>query len=203
MHPVHVTVRVRRGVPSLRWDAALRVIQRAFVRGADRFGFRLIHFSIQSNHLHLIVEVEGKRSLARGMQGLLVRVARALNRLMRRTGSVFADRHHARALKSPREVRNALVYVLRNLFHHGRRGAGVDECSSGAWFDGWSRPFAILVPPLLPTSARTWLLRVGWKRHGLIAFGESPALPRAASDGAALGIGCQARGTRGEGGCRR
>jgi hypothetical protein len=138
----------------------------------------LTHFSLQSNHLHLIAEAGDREAISRGMQGLLVRIARALNKLWNHRGSVFVDRFHARALRTPREVRAALVYVLANARHHGIRIAGIDPFSSGAWFDGWKEQLRIRgsLPQIL-VAARTWLLRVGWTRHGRIGIGESPASP--------------------------
>ena len=172
-HPVHVTVRLRAGLPSLRREAARAGIERAFSAGAERFGFRLTHYSIQSNHLHLLAEASDRRALSRGMQGLLVRVARALNRLWARGGSVFSDRYHARQLRTPREVRAALLYVLNNARHHGLRVIGVDAWSSGPWFDGWTRKLA--VARVFPgAQAKTWLLREGWRRHGLIGLEDCP-----------------------------
>jgi len=122
---------------------------------------------------------EDKRALSRGMQGLLVRIARALNALWKRRGSVFADRFHARALRTPREVRAALVYVLQNARHHGIRLASMDPFSSGAWFDGWRTKLAPAtgLPPILATP-RTWLLVEGWLRHGRIGLEERPAILR-------------------------
>jgi hypothetical protein len=108
------------------------------------------------------------------MQGLLVRAARALNRVWTRKGSVFSDRYHMRALSTPLEVRRALLYVLHNARHHGLRIAGVDAYSSGPWFDGWAkRAFAIkrASPCAL---AKSWLLRLGWRRHGLLGVNETP-----------------------------
>jgi hypothetical protein len=122
----------------------------------------------------VIAEANDRRALSRGMQGLLVRVSRALNRLWRRRGSVFADRYHARSLRTPREVRAALVYVLHNAKHHGLRFPGIDPCSSGQWFDGWTEKIATSVAAPL-AKARTWLLREGWRRHGLISFAEAPS----------------------------
>ena len=135
-HPVHVTMRVARGLPSLRRGRTFRQLERALRAGRERFGFRLVHFAVLSNHVHLVAEAEGERSLSRGMQGLAVRLARAANRAVGRTGAVFAERYHARALRTPREVLNALAYVLGNARRHGvwlRRGA-LDPCSSGRWF---------------------------------------------------------------------
>jgi REP element-mobilizing transposase RayT len=172
-HPVHVTVRLRAGLPSLRRHASRRAIEGCFAACGTRFGLRVVHYSIQSNHAHLVVESAGKGSLARGMQALLVRLARALNRVWDRRGSVFSDRYHARTLRTPREVRAALVYVLQNARRHGFRGTGLDPYSSALAFDGWTRLVRTVEPPGTP-AAKTWLLRVGWRRHGLIRPDESP-----------------------------
>ena len=173
-HPRHVTVRLRDGLPSLRNDVTRRVLERAFTRGAERFGFRLVHHAILSKHLHLVVEASDRRALSRGMQGLLVRVARALNLLWAHAGSVVADHFHARALLTPREVRSALVYVLQNARHHGLRVAGVDEFTSGPSFDGWKRSPNCVARASPAAIARTWLLSIGWRRNGLISIHETP-----------------------------
>lgn len=171
--PLHVTLRLHDGLPSLRRRSIRTRILGAMSAGRDRFGLRLTHFSLQSNHLHMIVEADDRGALSRGMKGLAVRLARALNRLWNRRGSVFSDRFHARALRTPREVRAAIVYVLQNARHHGLRILGVDPFSSGSWFDGW-RQGRVLVASSPCVPARTWLLSVGWKRHGLIGIEESP-----------------------------
>ncbi len=180
--PVHVTVRLRPGLPSLRKQHELRTVRAAFAAGAERFGFRLCQFSVQSNHLHLIAEAKDRGALSRGMQGLLIRVAKALNRLWSRRGSVFADRYHDRVLRTPRQVRNALVYVLHNARRHAvRLRQGLDTCASGAWFDGWRGKLEVVgrhVVPRIPVArSRTWLLTTGWRRLGLIRFDERPARP--------------------------
>ncbi len=155
-HPVHVTMRVLKGIPSLRRSDVRRALESAFRAGRDRFGFRLIHYSIQGNHLHLLVEAEDEAALTRGMQGLAIRVARAVNRTLRRSGKVFADRYHAHALASRREVANALQYVLDNATRHGNYTPR-DPFTSQRWL--WRAPddAAPVRPP------RTWLLRVGWR----------------------------------------
>lgn len=108
-------------------------------RGSDSPGpaFQVVHYSIQSNHLHLIVEAQDRRTLSSGLRGLLIRIAFALNKLWNRHGSVFAGRFHERELLDPRQVRHALVYVLNNSRKHGVRHAGPDPLSSGPGFDGW------------------------------------------------------------------
>jgi REP element-mobilizing transposase RayT len=168
--PVHVTTRLRAGLPSLRRQATLRVLHRAFFAGMDRFGFRLVHFSVQSNHVHMIAEARDRHALTLGMQGLSIRVAKALNKLWGRRGAVFADRYHARILRTPREVRNGLCYVLSNARKHGLALAErLDPFSSARWFDGWREapgPRPGGSGPIV--AARTWLVRVGWRRHGRI-----------------------------------
>ena len=112
-HPVHVTLRARHGLPSLRSDALFATVRRGLSQ-ASRGGLRLVEFSVQRDHVHLLVEAVDVRVLSRGIQGLAIRIARAVNRVLRRRGRVWIDRFHARALRTPREVRNALVYVLQN-----------------------------------------------------------------------------------------
>jgi putative transposase len=146
--PAHVTMRVSGGRPSLRSSRSFRAIQGAFRKGKDRFGLRLIHFSVQGNHLHLLVEADDAVALARGMKGLAVRMARALNKAHGLTGQVFSDRFHSRALKSPREVAYAMRYVLGNHMKHGlaQWSDRTDPCSSAAFAPG---PDGLTVQPKL------------------------------------------------------
>ena len=171
--PVHVTMRCAPRLPSLRARPQLRVLRRAFGAGCERFGFRLIEFAVLSNHLHLIVEGRDRRALVRGLQGLFIRCAKALNRLWGRRGRVFADRHHDRVLRTPKEVRAALVYVLGNARRHGLVVTGIDPCASGPWFEGWREPLEPTGPRWL-ARARSWLLARGWRRQGLIGIHERP-----------------------------
>jgi putative transposase len=91
---------------------------RAFWSGGDKFGFKLVHYSVMGNHIHLLAEARGKQALARGMKGLGVRVARGLNRLMQRRGRVLGDRYHARILRSPTEVKRVRSYLANNARRH-------------------------------------------------------------------------------------
>jgi putative transposase len=153
----------------------MAMLRGAFEAGKERFGFRLVQFSVQADHLHLIAEADDSRALSRGMRALGIRIARRLNRVLRRTGRVFVGRFHARQLKTPTEVRNALRYVLNNAQHHGRRGALPDPCSSGPAFDGWRDRIVSKLPSAPVCAARSWLLRVGWRKRGRIGLRELPA----------------------------
>lgn len=140
--------------------------------------FRLVQYSVQSNHLHLICEALDRRELIRGVQSIAIRIAKRLNTLWERAGKLFADRYHDRILRTPREVRNALAYVLHNARKHGvlANHAGPDPCSSGRWFDGWGDWLADESTKSPVARAKTWLLSIGWLRHGPleIAAAEPP-----------------------------
>jgi putative transposase len=182
--PVHVTVKLREHLPPLRRRDAYAALRAAFAAGCDRNGFRLIHYAVLNDHLHFVVEATGRSTLSRGVQGLLVRIARTLNRLWQRRGRVFADRYHDHILRSPREVRNALRYVLGNARHHAAEGRmvavpqAIDTYTSAPWFDGFRETIVVrgieaIVRPV--TEAHTWLLTIGWRRHGLLSVAERPA----------------------------
>jgi REP-associated tyrosine transposase len=179
--PAHVTLRLRRGLPSLRRKTFVNEMRRSFASACERSTARLVHFSIQRDHLHLLLEAEDERALGRAMKSISARVARAVNRVFARTGSVLLGRYHVRALRTPREVRNALAYILLNARKHWMQRHGtappvrIDDASSGAWFSGWTRSVQSRESPPV-ASPSTWLLRVGWHRHGLIDPAEIPGL---------------------------
>ena len=178
--PIHVTLRIAPGVRSLRHERAVRVVRTVIAAAGHRDDFRVVHFNVLGNHVHLLVEASDERALARGMQRLGIRLARRLNALLARRGALFAHRYHARALRSPREVRAAIRYVLLNGRHHAAERGQVlargwlDPFSSALWFDGWRDAIRTDAPWLralartsCPTAApHTWLLDEGWRRGG-------------------------------------
>jgi REP element-mobilizing transposase RayT len=172
--PVHVTLRASRRLPSLRKQSVFGAIRSAFAH-TTRSWFRIAHFSVQGDHVHLLVEADDKTSLSRGLAGAAIRWALAVNRVLHRRGRVWADRYHARALRTPREVRIGLVYVLMNWRKHDPSASRIDPCSSASRFMGWKAPPAIGPPDECDLAApETWLLRTGWKRYGLIGANERP-----------------------------
>ena len=188
--PAHVTLKLSRGLPRLRSKNEYAVLRAAFAAGctgaarAASGAFRLCHYAVLNDHLHLLVEASDRRALSRGLQGLAIRIAKALNKLWRRRGTVFADRYHDRILKTPREVRNALCYVLGNGKKHAAEGrqvhvhAVIDTFTSAPWFDGFReritvRGLEVIARPI--TDARTWMLTIGWRRHGLLSVHDLPA----------------------------
>lgn len=183
--PCHVRLSVLEDVPSLRQKGFIREFRRTLARAADRGDFRVVHYSVQRNHVHLLVEAAGKDALGRGMKAVGARLARAVNRVFGRTGPALFGRYWLRILRTPREVRNALAYVLLNarkhFFEARRRQPPVvlDVCSSGEWFDGWTSHPARGDPRAGAQArdvarAHTWLLQKGWRRCGLVDPSEVP-----------------------------
>ena len=192
-HPLHITLRVAKDVGTLRRRLAYHAFRRAMVTAiAKHADFRIVHISFQRTHVHLIVEAESKRALAKGMQGFQISAARHINVAISkestapRCGAVFPDRYHARALTSPKAVRHAINYVLNNWRRHdedrSKRSRQVDPYSSGVNFSGWREledsPFLFPVPDgfsrLTTSMPRTWLLQKGWQIHGLVSVRERP-----------------------------
>jgi REP element-mobilizing transposase RayT len=193
-HPVHVTLRVVPGLGSLRKRDMYRAIREATIVVIPHEGFRIVHFSVQTNHIHLISEASGKQALSRGMQSFEISAAKHINAAVwkrtgvRRRGGVFADRYNSRALTSPRAVRHAVCYVLNNWRRHEEDRASftrnwrLDPYANGIAFDGWKervesglhyqRPETY--QPFVTWFPKTWLLREGWKRHGLVSVYEVP-----------------------------
>ncbi len=158
--PVHVTFRAREHVWNLRSRRCFRVIAHGLAMTRGTSPMRVVHFSVQGNHLHLVCEAPSARALAAGVKGLSVRIARGLNRVMGRRGPVFADRYHTHVLRTREEVRRVLAYVLGNFASHARRRG---ERSPASWVDPYSSagsPLDVVSPP------RTWLLSDGIRRLG-------------------------------------
>jgi REP element-mobilizing transposase RayT len=158
--PVHVTFRAGAGVSSLRSAEVFAGLERAFA-AASADGFRLLQFSVQSDHLHLLVESDTSTRLTRGVQGLAVRTAKAINRVLGRRGRVWSDRFHAHVLRTPREVRNALVYILNNVRKHTPGVRGLDPRSSAGFFDGWRTVVARVIGRAPVVAPRIWLAAIG------------------------------------------
>jgi REP element-mobilizing transposase RayT len=190
-YPVHVSLRLEKGLPSLRGRHCGPIVADVLRLASQRPGFRVIHFCVVANHLHLLCEALDAAHLARGVRALAIRLARRLNARIGRRGPLFVGRYHARILRTPLQVQRALLYVLNNHRRHalaGYRAAGpaqvadvgdADPLSSGCWFDGWRRPPRNgRAPPPWAPAPRTWLLRKGWRRHGLLSVNAVPGPSR-------------------------
>jgi len=193
-HPLHVVMRVVPAVGSLRRRTMYKALRDASITAALRERFRIVHISLQRNHVHMLVEAEHKAALARGMQGFLISAARNINSALanaqrgRRCGKVFADRYHLEVITSPTQARHAISYVLSNWRHHKEDQRGlpstwlVDPFSSAISFPDWQElqdqpwmwPIRDTYDPLLVRRPQSWLLREGWKLAGPISARAVP-----------------------------
>src|SRR3954462_15202808 len=177
-YPLQVTIRAAPGLPSLRSPRLFGALRRAIARASvDRF--RVIHFSIQQDHGHFIVEGDEARRARGGMHGLAIRLALAVNRALGRKGTVVGDRYHARPLTTPRQMRTSMVYVLLNFRKHLRAPACIDPRSSGRHFGGWQATPAVTDVAPATADPDTWMARVGWRlAGGPLRVDEQPAAGR-------------------------
>ena len=192
-HAVHVTLRLAEDLGNVRRARTYHAFRRATMVAARKHDATIVHLSIQANHVHLLVEAADARQLGEGMRRFAISAARQLNRAVslergeRRVGKVFTDRYHATVIKTPRQARNALSYVLNNWRRHGAnhvyetRDWRFDPFSSAIHFRGWLEvPDAHVwtaspaYEPLVVGQAHSWILRVGWRRYGRIPLAERP-----------------------------
>jgi len=175
-YPLQLTIRAAPGLPSFRSARVFEALRRAIARASlDRF--RVIHFSIQQDHGHFIVEGDEARRARGGMHGLAIRLALAINRALGRKGKVVGDRYHVRPLTTPRQMRTSMVYVLLNFRKHLRAPAGVDPRSSGPHFAGWRHAPTNMNGFPATVAPTTWMAAVGWRRAGgPLSVEEHPAL---------------------------
>jgi putative transposase len=159
--PVHVTLRVKGDVPSLRSSKRFEIIRQSLVAARGKHGLRVVEFSVLGEHLHLIVEADNSGELSRGMQGLCVRLARRLNALLRRKGSLFADHYHSLLLRTPTELVRRINYVFGNAEHHyGKLGARWRRGPPVADYRTSNAPELLE----LRETPKGWLLTAGWRR---------------------------------------
>jgi REP element-mobilizing transposase RayT len=200
-YPVHVTLRVVSAVSNLRRRSVYHAIREATLITARRENVRIVHLSIQRNHVHLLVEAADREALAAGMKGFQISAAKHINAAIskrrpgpRRRGTVFPDRYHAEIITSPTQARHALSYVLSNFRKHQEDRVvpfsewKIDWFSSAVMFPDWTeygpdewflwdRPPRY--EPLMVFKAKTWLLAEGWKRAGMpISCFEVPSAKR-------------------------
>lgn len=183
--PLHLTLKIR----DSKWNLRCGGIAVAFKKsseGARKFGFRLLHYSILRDHLHLIVEAGDNESLGRGMRSFGARLGKAIRRIIGGRGPVFRGRYHLDVITNPTQMRNTLAYVLQNFAKHARLLEHVDAFSSARYFSDWKKLFGpgrgpVLqeleeesrqtgfkspnskLPPYL-SPPRSWLAREGWMR---------------------------------------
>lgn len=107
--PLHVNFKYK---ISVRNKETLKLLKRC-IQNARRHGLQVLQYSFQHNHVHLILQAESNAVLTRGMRSLTISFAKGLKQ-----GRVQVERYHLHVLKTAREVKHALHYVLFNQQKH-------------------------------------------------------------------------------------
>ena len=181
-HPLHVTIRILEEVGNVRRMDVAKWVRQTLRRSGHKPFFRIIHFTIQDNHLHVICEADDRKALGRGLQGFNSLLARRINQVKGRRGQCLADRYHVEILDNPTKVRNALSYVLNNWRRHrcDTKRFAIDLFSSGRYFVPWIEAGHVRGRPAWDDGQnpcappRTWMLREGWRKVGPISPWEVP-----------------------------
>ncbi len=112
-HPLHIVIKLKEGVATLRKKDCYKLF-RDSVKEAAAYGINVVHFSVQSNHVHLLAESRSRSLLASGMKSLTIRLAKGINSIHGTIGKIFIDRFYLHVLKTPTEVKEALTYIFKN-----------------------------------------------------------------------------------------
>ncbi len=181
-HPLHINVKIQKNLPNLRTKKLFNIVKKAILRARLR-GFRINHFAVLKNHIHLIAEGKDKKQMGKAMQAFTLSLAKSINRTCKRKGKVFVDRYHLHILKTPLEVKNALKYVFKNAAKHYSLENIFDPYSSLIAFKEKERLLGqagFIIPKILSSfdeiyhhlqsiihiidPARSWLLKTGWTK---------------------------------------
>jgi REP element-mobilizing transposase RayT len=115
---LHLTVKINRIKADLKNKSTLKVLKRA-ICNARKKGLRVVHFSLEYDHIHLLIESPNNSTLGRGMQSLGVTMARGINLFKKSEGGVYKHRYHFRKISSSRELKRVMHYIFNNGVKHG------------------------------------------------------------------------------------
>jgi REP element-mobilizing transposase RayT len=177
--PANITLKLKKGLPNLRTKGLLKEFNTC-IKKAREHGLYVIHFSLLTDHIHMIIEADGNNALGSGMRSLAGRFAKIIQKRVIEKGAVFKGRYHLRLLKTPTEVKNALEYVLLNHSKHIKSIEQLDPFSSAKHFKGWKKllghRFANIIQieveflkedegcENILSSPQSWLCKSGWER---------------------------------------
>ncbi|MEI8348179.1 MAG: transposase [Pseudomonadota bacterium] len=128
--PVHVVWHLNPHVPPCRRKNILLIFKKAVLKGR-LMGLKVIHFSLMNNHLHLLIETENKKALAKALQSFAISFTKRLKNFngLKKT-PIFKERYFCHILKSLREVKHAIHYILMNGKKAGLSRYDIDPYSS-------------------------------------------------------------------------
>jgi hypothetical protein len=174
--PIHVTMKLRHGLPDIQCPEMHEKFKAGALK-AKALGLRVVHYTVEWDHIHMLLECSNNKALSQGMKSLGASFGRAIRKFAGGKGRVFKERFHMRVLKTPTEVRNAMAYVLTNTSKHHKMAPGPTPYSSGMYFSEWKKllgrragpnlrefvPLTSKLPEFL-CEPKSWLAREGWRK---------------------------------------
>lgn len=176
--PLHITIRLAEGLSGLRTKHMHEQFTVALLNAKAK-GLRVLHYSIEGNHVHLLVECADNKALASGMNSFGTSFAKAVRKERGGKGKVFAGRYHLGVQKNPAQMKNTLAYVLLNQAKHENLIPYNDRFSSSQHFNEWKALLGRNIGPILEdwrpnknplpdhlSTPKSWLASKGWKIKG-------------------------------------
>lgn len=117
--PLHLTIKIEKTKAGLKNKAMLKLLHHCIKKSRMK-GLRIVHYTLEFDHVHLLVEATNKETTSKGMQSFGIAFSKGINKLKCLKGRVFKTRYHFRKLNSPREIKNVLNYILGNSIKHGQ-----------------------------------------------------------------------------------
>ncbi|MDD4973652.1 MAG: transposase [Bacteriovorax sp.] len=114
---LHLTVKIKKIKAELKNKSVLSILKRAILN-ARKQGLKVIHYSLEYDHVHLLIEADNNHILSKGMQSFGVTISKAINRMRKLKGGVYKHRYHFRKISSPRQLKNVLNYIFNNGIKH-------------------------------------------------------------------------------------
>jgi REP element-mobilizing transposase RayT len=126
---LHLTIKVKENKADIQNKRILKTLHYA-IRRARLKGLKIVHYTLEYNHVHLLVESVDNKILHKGMQAFGITIAKAINKIKRTKGAVYKNRYHLRVIDSPRQLKNVLHYIFSNGVKHKRTKSQIDLFNS-------------------------------------------------------------------------
>jgi hypothetical protein len=125
--PLHLTIKLIRA--DIQNKAILKALRHAIFR-ARLQGLRVIHYSLEHDHIHLYAESSDNKILGKAMKALGGSLVKRINKHFLSKGRCYKTRYHLRILRSATEVKNVINYILKNGIKHRRTKSVIDPYNS-------------------------------------------------------------------------
>jgi REP element-mobilizing transposase RayT len=154
---LHLTLKIEKNKANLKNKSILKALQHS-IKKARSLGLKVIHYTLEYDHVHLLIEASDKISLGKGMQSLGISFSKGINKIKKQTGKVFKTRYHFRKLNSPREIKNALNYILGNGIKHRETLSVINSFNSLPAINNFKHLYPGFELMIEETISKSWVL---------------------------------------------